>query len=213
MKTVQTKKGTNLPLLNLKGKDYLQVAYRIQWFTEEESRFTVDTDFLVLTDEQTVCKVTVRTFDNDGKLIRQAQATKRETKRDFPDHTEKAETGAMGRALIELGYGTQFALSDLDEGSRLADSPLTSVSKTTAAYQKPVAVPATLPTPASASLLEAARQTIELAKSMSEPKIIAIPTTTELQPLKTSSFRKKPKEQPPVTKVEVSSVPENSEGW
>lgn len=205
MKTVQTKKGTNLPLLNLKGKDYLQVAYRIQWFTEEESRFTVDTDFLVLTDEQTVCKVTVRTFDNDGKLIRQAQATKRETKRDFPDHTEKAETGAMGRALIELGYGTQFALSDLDEGSRLADSPLTSIPK--------VAVPATLPTPASASLLEAARQTIEITKGMSEPKVIAIPATAELQPLKTSSFRKKPKEQPPVTKVEVSSVPENSEGW
>ena len=36
MKTVQTPKGTVLPLTNLKGKDYLMVAYRIQWFNEIE---------------------------------------------------------------------------------------------------------------------------------------------------------------------------------
>jgi len=31
--------------------------------------------------------------------------------------------------MILLGYGTQYALSDLDEGTRLADSPLESVKK------------------------------------------------------------------------------------
>lgn len=124
MKTVKTPKGTDLPLTNLKGKDYLMVGYRLQWFNEEVSNFYIDTELLQVTDEQTVARATVSVFDKDGKAVRRATATKRETKKDFADHTEKAETSAIGRALAMLGYGTQFALSDLDEGHRLADSPL-----------------------------------------------------------------------------------------
>ena len=36
---------------------------------------------------------------------------------------EKSETGAIGRALANLGYGTQFA-PDLDEQDRIVDSPV-----------------------------------------------------------------------------------------
>ena len=124
MKTVVTKKGTVLPLTNLKGKDYLMVAYRIQWFSEETPSFHISTQFLVLDDVQTVAQVTVIVLNEQGQAVRKAVGTKRETKVDFSDHLEKAETGALGRALIELGYGTQYALADLDEGTRLADSPL-----------------------------------------------------------------------------------------
>jgi hypothetical protein len=135
-KIFTTKKGTEIPLMNLKGKDYMMVAYRIQWFTEEVPRFKINTQFLVLTDEQTVCKATIEVLDETGNVVRRAEGTKRETKKDFSDHTEKAETGSLGRALIELGYGTQFALSDMDEGMRLADSPLQAVPK--AAMSVPV---------------------------------------------------------------------------
>lgn len=127
MKTVRTPKGTELPLISLKGRDYLQVAHRIQWFTEEVARYSIVTDFPVLTDEQTVARATINVFDENGRLTRMATATKRESKAHFPDHTEKAETGAIGRALVELGYGTQFALADLDEGDRLADAPVVAV--------------------------------------------------------------------------------------
>lgn len=123
-KTVTTPKGTALPLVNLKGKDYLMVGHRLQWFNEAETNFRIETDFLLVTDEQTVARAVVTVFDKEGKEIKRASATKRETKKDFPDHTEKAETSAVGRALAMLGYGTQFALSDLDEGDRLADSPI-----------------------------------------------------------------------------------------
>ncbi len=40
-------------------------------------------------------------------------------------HLEKSETGAIGRALALCGFGTQFT-PELDEGERLADSPLQS---------------------------------------------------------------------------------------
>lgn len=129
MNTVKTEKGTELPLLTLKGKFYLQVAHRIQWLAEREENYTIDTCFPLLTDTQTICTAKVQIFNKEGKLVRTAMATKRETKVDFSDHTEKAETSAIGRAISLLGFGTQFAMADLEEGQRLADSPLTSVKK------------------------------------------------------------------------------------
>jgi len=123
-KFVTTEKGTKLPLTNLKGKDYLMVAYRIQWFNEVVKSFRINTSFPVLTSEETVAQSTIEVLDESGKVIRTAMGTKRETKKDFSDHTEKAETGAIGRAITMLGYGTQFALADLDEGDRIIDSPV-----------------------------------------------------------------------------------------
>jgi hypothetical protein len=128
-KTVQTPAGTILPLVNLKGKQYLMVAYRMQWLNEIYKKFDIKTEYLLLTDDQTICKSTVTLMDDSGVVVKSAQATKRETKKDFPDHTEKAETAAIGRALAMMGFGTQFALSDLDEGQRLADSPLAPAPK------------------------------------------------------------------------------------
>lgn len=124
MESVKTKKGTTLPLINLKGKSYLMVAYRLQWLSEDYENYTIDTEFPLLTADETIARATVVIYDANGKVVRKAQATKRETKKDFPDHTEKAETAAIGRALSMLGLGTQHAIADLDEGTRLADSPL-----------------------------------------------------------------------------------------
>lgn len=123
MKTVQTPKGTVLPLTNLKGKDYLMVAYRIQWFNEVVPEFNVTTEIIKSSDNESIMKAQIQVLDGD-KVIRSSTAHKREDSKGFPDHLEKAETGAVGRALLLLGYGTQFALADLDEGNRLADSPL-----------------------------------------------------------------------------------------
>lgn len=141
MKTVQTKKGTVLPLTNLKGKDYLMVAYRIQWFSEEVPSFHINTQFLVLDDVQTVAQVTVIVLNEQGQAVRKAVGSKRETKADFGDHMEKAETGALGRALIQLGYGTQYALADLDEGHRIVDSPLVDTKPSTINKEATVAQP------------------------------------------------------------------------
>jgi hypothetical protein len=157
-KTVKSPKGNDLPLTNLKGKDYLMVAYRIQWLNEDPSvgSFDIQTSFSQISDEQTVAHCKVILYDTTGKFLRAATATKRETKKDFSDHTEKAETSAIGRALAMLGYGTQFAIADLDEGERLADSPLVGGSVTSevpvkrATFKKVAAVPSE-PTPSAPS--------------------------------------------------------------
>lgn len=221
--SVRTKKGTELPLMNLKGKKYLMVAYRIQWFTEEEPRFSIDTEFLKLDDEQTVCKATICTYDENGKLVRKATSTKRETKKDFPDHTEKAETGAIGRALIELGYGTQFALSDLDEGNRLADSPLAPVKQSQASASgsttpEPLVAKTTTTqlvrgsentAPLTNSDLKVIEETLEIAKRLSEQKTISVPGA--IAPMKRSSFRKDKQPAPKATPATIGEQPGETE--
>ena len=125
MKTVKTSKGTDLPLMQLKGKDYMLVAHRLVWFNEDVANFNIHTEYLKLTDTEATIKATVTIFNEDGsKVVKSAQGTKSESKADFKDFVEKAETGAIGRAITMLGYGTAFALADLDEGSRIIDAPL-----------------------------------------------------------------------------------------
>lgn len=148
MKTAVTSKGTALPLLNLKGKEYLQVAHRLQWLNEDCPRFNINTEYILLTEEQTIVRATVQLFDQNGTLVKSTSATKRETKKDFSDHTEKAETAAIGRALAILGFGTQMALSDLDEGDRIVDSPVADV-KQPSTKQAPTAAVLEKKTPAS----------------------------------------------------------------
>lgn len=115
-----TAKGTVLPLLNLKGKAYLQVAHRLVWFREEKPDWSIYVEFLILQEDHTIAKATIK--DESGRLI--SVSHKREDAKHFQDHTEKAETGAIGRALALIGFGTQFA-PELDEGERIVDSPMT----------------------------------------------------------------------------------------
>lgn len=142
MDTVKTSKGTLLPLVNLKGKNYLQVAYRLQWLTEDVDSYSIETNYLYLDENRSTAHAKVTIFDKSGKVARSASATKSETKADFSDHAEKAETGAIGRALAMLGFGTQHAIADLEEGERIVDSPL-AATKTVRTTSAPVAASST----------------------------------------------------------------------
>lgn len=115
----KTQQGTELPLLNLRGKEYLEVKYRLVWFREEHPSWTIETEFVSITDKSALAKATLR--DETGRIV--STSHKFENERGFPDFLEKAETGAIGRALALIGYGTQFCADELDEGGRIVDSP------------------------------------------------------------------------------------------
>lgn len=116
---MKTPKGTVLPLLNLKGKDYLQVAHRLVWFREEKPAWRIHTEFIQLDNDMSIAKASI--LDDQGNVI--ATAHKREDRQHFTDHMEKAEAGAIGRALAYCGYGTQFCADEIDEGERVVDAP------------------------------------------------------------------------------------------
>lgn len=125
---VTTEKGTELPLLNLKGKPYLQAAHRLVWFAEQVPCYDISVEFLELTETRAVAKSTVTIFNDQNRIVRKVTDYKSETKSDFPDFVEKAATGATARCLASLGFGTAYALADLDEGHRIVDSPVNTVA-------------------------------------------------------------------------------------
>jgi hypothetical protein len=120
MRNYRTAKGTELPLLNLRGKEYLEVKYRLVWFREDHPDWSIETDLVNVTDVSAYAKATIR--DENGRII--ATSHKFESVQGFPDFIEKAETGAIGRALALIGYGTQFCADELDEGNRIVDAPV-----------------------------------------------------------------------------------------
>jgi len=126
-------------------QDYLPVQWRLVWFRDLNPQGTIDTEELEYDTEREVeAEVYVwnpekrksektikkskgyaryRAIITDGKGGR-ATGTKSENAANFGDYGEKAETGAIGRALAALGYGTQFTGDELNEGHRIVDSPV-----------------------------------------------------------------------------------------
>lgn len=110
-------------LMSLKGKDYLQVMWRLVWFREEKPLWAIDTKLEQLTENHAVFSAKI--YDENG--IQKSAGYGSESIKDFRDYIEKAETKAVGRALAMLGYGTQFApeMDECeDEKDRIVDSPV-----------------------------------------------------------------------------------------
>ena len=122
LKLPKTKKGS-LPNGQVKFEkvetDYLPVAPRIAWFRKDHPDWSIVTETVMLVDKAVLMKATIK--NPDDRVI--ATALKKETEIGFPDYIEKAETGAIGRALAMCGYGTLQA-PEFDEGERLSDSPI-----------------------------------------------------------------------------------------
>ena len=139
-------------LIELQGKAYLEVKFRLVWFRSECPNGTIDTEEVIVDlDREVEAEVPTgnwipnpnrpgkkmpekmtrhdkgyarfRAVVTDGKGGR-ATATKSENAASFPDYIEKAETGAVGRALAMLGYVTQFTGDELNEEHRIVDAPV-----------------------------------------------------------------------------------------
>ena len=105
--------------------DYLPVAARIAWFRREHPDWGIITKIVQLANKAVVMKAIIK--DASGRII--ATARKKETEIGFPDYIEKAETGAVGRALAMCVYGTLQA-PEFDEQERLADAPVEKAKST-----------------------------------------------------------------------------------
>lgn len=107
-------------LIDIKGKKYLPVAARLIWFREVHPDWTIETEIRPdFENKRCMSKATIK--DETGRVL--SQGHKVEDSVGFPDYVEKSETGAIGRALILCGFGTQFA-PELEEGTqRIVDAP------------------------------------------------------------------------------------------
>lgn len=136
-------------IIQLKGKqglqDYLPVQWRLVWFRECCPDGTINTE-MILIDLEKEIEAEVFVWNPDKrrseKVVKRAKGvaifkatikdgkggigtgTKLENAASFGDFVEKAETGAIGRALAALGYGTQFTGDEMREENRIVDSPI-----------------------------------------------------------------------------------------
>jgi hypothetical protein len=139
----------NEHLIQLKSRsgsaDYLPVQWRLVWFREVCPHGTIETEELEV-DLDREMEEEAYAWNNETrrseKVVKRAKGyarykatvtdgkggkatgTKCEKAVSFPDYVEKAETGAIGRALAALGYGTQFAGDEFDERHRIVDAPV-----------------------------------------------------------------------------------------
>lgn len=140
-------------------RDYLPVQWRLVWFRQRCPNGSIETEMIHLDlDRETEEEFEVWSEENQAneKAVKQAKGvavfravvkdgkggvgvgTKSEKAASFPDYIEKAETGAIGRALAALGYGTQFA-PELDEEHRIVDAPVArSASASNGSGRRPV---------------------------------------------------------------------------
>ena len=125
-------------LMKLKGKDYLEVKWRLVWMLQATNPragyLTIELEHDRQNGYARYAAIawdgndeTWRTITLYGMTLqvcgRVGTGIKTETRADFQDFAEKAETGALGRALAGIGFGTQFS-PDVEEGHRVADSPV-----------------------------------------------------------------------------------------
>lgn len=106
--------------------DYLPVMWRLVWFREDSPDGVVITELIEhKAGEYAVFKATVTKSAGGGV----ATGYGSETKQDFRDYLEKAETKAIGRALAALGFGTQFSAHEFGgeaDSGRIVDAPVDS---------------------------------------------------------------------------------------
>ena len=124
-------------LLDLKGKDYLQVPWRLAWLNDDYANGDV-AGFLIETtevydrecgphprdktkqDRETKYRVVVEILNGAGNVVKRGVGTGTGKQSEFALYIEKAETKAMGRALAMVGYGTQHTGDEFDMGDEIS---------------------------------------------------------------------------------------------
>src|SRR5690242_20363610 len=160
----------NQHLMNLKGRDYLNVQNRLLWFIRDQRDFIVrglaTTSYVIRTElveqDRETGYAHFKTYVRDV-LGNEAVMYGSESAKDFADYAEKASTKSLGRALLALGYGTAFA-PEMDEGDRIVDTPVEHKRAAPAARVSSVAAQTA---PAAASAAPGAK--ISAAKGTDEP--------------------------------------------
>ncbi|HEX3643695.1 MAG TPA: hypothetical protein VHV10_20590 [Ktedonobacteraceae bacterium] len=128
-----------------KPRMYLETKYRLVWLREQHPEATIETEILQLDLDREVTAEVSEWNNNTGrmeKVTKRGQGlvifkatiqlpngaigtgTKMQNGAEFSEWLEKAETGAIGRALSSLGYGTA-ATDEMSEGEgRVVDAPV-----------------------------------------------------------------------------------------
>lgn len=117
--------NANEHITNLRGKQYLEVKWRLVWFREDHPRGGIQTE--IINTEPVLVRAIITS--EEGQILATGHGSANDNGQNVVwkgKAIEKAETAAIGRALAHAGYGTQFAPEDDEEPDTVVDSPVAS---------------------------------------------------------------------------------------
>lgn len=106
-------------LMKLKGKDYLEVKWRLVWLRDLHPDAVIETELIERKDNHAIFRAQVTLPSGASATGWGSEDTK-----GFVDYIEKAETKAIGRALAALGFGTQFCDDMTYSNEDVVDAPI-----------------------------------------------------------------------------------------
>lgn len=106
-----------LKSINIKGKQYVTVNERLQFFRDTFKDHSLETELISVDDRTALVRAVIR--DKDGRLVATGTAYERADAAgslvNKTSHVENAETSAWGRALGCLGIGIDTSVASADE--------------------------------------------------------------------------------------------------
>lgn len=111
------KANERLKTVDIKGKDYVQVNYRILAFRELFPMGTIRTEILHIDIEQGVVMMQATAMDETGKVLGTGMAYEEKSSSyiNKGSYIENCETSAVGRALAMLGIGVDASICSAEE--------------------------------------------------------------------------------------------------
>ena len=104
-----------LKTINIKGKEYVEVAERLKYFRSQYKDWALTTEVLEKTDTSTLIQAKAINPEGIVKATGIAEEEKGSTFINKTSYVENAETSAIGRCLGCLGIGIDSAVASYDE--------------------------------------------------------------------------------------------------
>ena len=103
-------------VVNIRGKDYQTVPYRVQRFWEEYAGCSIETELLHADDEVVRMKAVIREIESGRiKAVGHAEEYRSASKINQTSALENCETSAVGRALANLGLAGDSSIASAEE--------------------------------------------------------------------------------------------------
>lgn len=120
----------NTGIVNIRGKEYMTVALRVQQFREKHPDWSIVTEIVHRDAEEVVMLATI--YNSEARAIASghAEEKRKASQINSTSALENAETSAIGRALAAAGFGgTEFASANEVQNAIAQQKPRGNIDK------------------------------------------------------------------------------------
>jgi hypothetical protein len=113
----------NTGIVNIRGKEYMTVALRVQHFREKHPMWAIETHVEDRTEDYVVMRCEIS--NEEGRILAtgHAEEFRKSSQINSTSALENAETSCIGRALASLGFGGSEFASANEVQNAIAQQP------------------------------------------------------------------------------------------